>query len=257
MITKEQQERFLAACRKTMKSSGGKKGIGTLGERTLHAAIKAYLEPEETRHEVPVGPFVADIRKEDGIVEIQTRDFNKLRKKLDYFLELGPVTVIYPVPMRKWLSWIEEDGTVIPPRKSPKQAGPQEIFRELYRIKSFLKEDGLRFCILLLELEEYRLKNGWGNGGKRGSTRFDRMPVALLDEVWITGPEDYGKLIPETLGDSFTAKEFSKAARISEGMGTLSMNVLHFVGAAERVGKKGNAYLYRRRAAAFQDQMKK
>ncbi len=246
MIEREKQERFLAACRKVMENSGRKKGIGTLGERTLHAVIKEYLEPEEGKQEIPVGPFVADIQKEDGILEIQTRDFNKLRRKLELFLEQGPVTVVYPVPMRKWLCWIEEDGTVIPPRKSPKQAGPQEIFRELYRIKPFLRNDRLRFCILLLELEEYRLKNGWGNGGKRGSARFDRMPVALLDEVWITGAEDYGKLIPETLGESFTAKEFSKAARLSERMGTLSMNVLHFVGAAERVGKKGNAYLYRR-----------
>lgn len=81
----------------------GMGGIGTLGERTLHMVLKRYFEPDESLHEIRVGGFVADIVRPNGIIEIQTRDFSKLRRKLAAFLELGPVTVVYPVPWAGWL----------------------------------------------------------------------------------------------------------------------------------------------------------
>ena len=72
------------------------------------------------------------------------------------------------MPARKWLIWIEEDGTDCPRRKSPKSASACEILPELYKLKPLLSAPNLRLCIVMLELEEYRLKNGWGNEGKRG-----------------------------------------------------------------------------------------
>ncbi len=238
--------RFLEACRRSMAELPERKGVGTLGERTLHAVLKDYFEPNRENQEIKVGPYVADIYGSQGIIEIQTRDFNKLRKKLELFLQVAPVTVVYPVAARKWLIWLEEDGAASTRRKSPKNAGPWEVLRELYRIKPFLKAPALRFCVVGLELEEYRLKNGWGNGGKRGSTRFDRIPVSLLEEVWLECPEDYQRLIPKGLSEVFTAKEFSKAASLSSAGGTVAMNVLFETGAVCRVGKQGNSYLYKR-----------
>lgn len=237
---------FLVACQKSLGELPEQKGVGTLGERTLHAVLKDYFEPNRENQEIRVGPYVADIYGAQGIIEIQTRDFNKLRKKLQFFLQVAPVTVVYPVAARKWLIWLEEDGTAAPRRKSPKNAGPWEVLRELYRIKPFLKSAALRFCVVGLELEEYRLKNGWGNGGKRGSTRFDRIPVSLVEEVWLEYPEDYQRLIPEGLSEPFTAKEFSRAGSLSSSVGTVAMNVLFEMGAVRRVGKRGNSYLYER-----------
>ena len=45
-------------------------GIGTLGEKTLHRVLKAYFQPDPSKCEVRVGPYVADALTESGIVEI-------------------------------------------------------------------------------------------------------------------------------------------------------------------------------------------
>ena len=63
-------------------------GIGTLGEKVLHAIIKSYYEPDEEFQEVSVNSFVADIKRGDEIVEIQTTSFNLLNKKLEKYLVL-------------------------------------------------------------------------------------------------------------------------------------------------------------------------
>ena len=62
-------------------------------------------------------------RGEDGeIIEIQTRQFNRMRGKLQAFLPLYPVTIVYPIPYEKWLIWIDEDsGELSKKRKSPKR----------------------------------------------------------------------------------------------------------------------------------------
>lgn len=238
--------RFLHACQFVMDSGKNQRGIGTLGEKTLHAVLKLYFEPDEAKHEISVGRYVTDIYNENGFIEIQTRQFYRLREKLSTFLEQAPVTVVYPVPALKWLSWIDENGEVSPKRKSPKQARACEILPELYKIKAFLGHKNLHFCIVILEVEEYRLKNGWGNDGKRGSTRFDRLPVTLLDEIWLNEPNDYGQLIPEILNENFTVKEFAKAAKLSPSKANSAVNVLLSVGALKRVGKIKNAFVYSR-----------
>ena len=177
------QARFQEACRKALAQKPLPQGIGTLGEKTLHRVLKAYFQPDPSKCEVRVGPYVADALTESGIVEIQTRSFYKLRPKLKAFLEQAPVTVGYPVPAVKWLIWISEGGEPTPRRKSPAKPTAGQALFELSSLGELLFQPGLQVCVLLLEVEEYRLLNGWGNGGKRGSTRFDRIPLALLDEA--------------------------------------------------------------------------
>lgn len=235
---------FLLACQSVMAEGRDNRGIGTLGEKTLHAVLKRYFDQDAAHHEIPFGPYIADIRNDEGFIEIQTGGFNRLRGKLALFLKEAPLTVVYPVPAIKWLSWIAEDGTISPKRKSPKRATACEILPELYKIKPYLTEKELHFCVMLLEVEEYRLKNGWSEDGKRGSTRFERLPVALLGEVWLNTSAGYSALIPAPLPEPFTVKDFSKASKLSVRKSAVGVNVLTAVGALERVGKLKNAYLY-------------
>ncbi len=237
---------FQRACGAVMAGEGRQAGVGTLGEKTLHAVLKTYFDPDPAHHEISVGPYVADIYNESGFYEIQTAVFHRLREKLELFLPQAPVTVVYPVPALKWMIWLDEDGQASPRRKSPKRAGSWEVLPELYALKPFLGREGLRFCIVLLEVEEYRLKNGWSDDGKRGSTRFERMPIDLLDEIWLREPADYGALVPEALPETFTSREYGKAAKLSSKKAGVAVNVLFAAKALDRIGKKGNSYLYRR-----------
>ena len=60
--------------------------------------MKNYYAPDTDMHEIPIENFVADIYTGQEIIEIQTRAFNKMRRKLDAFLPLYPVTIVYPIP---------------------------------------------------------------------------------------------------------------------------------------------------------------
>jgi len=43
----------------------------------------------------------------------------------------------------------------------------------------FLKDPNIRFKFVLVNMEEYRLLNGWSRDKKKGSTRYDRIPTDL------------------------------------------------------------------------------
>ena len=69
-------------------------GVGTLSEKSVHAVLKHALEQYADSREVRLGDYVADIVGEHGVIEIQTKDFKGMRKKLTAFLPLCPVTSI-------------------------------------------------------------------------------------------------------------------------------------------------------------------
>ena len=85
------KERFCEACHALCGSVSSRNVIGVLSEKTLHSLIKRFIEPNDALQEVKVGDYYADIKNEDGIFEIQTRSFNKLRAKLTSYLETEKV----------------------------------------------------------------------------------------------------------------------------------------------------------------------
>lgn len=223
-----------------------RQGIGTLSEKTVHAILKLYYAPDVDMHEVPIESFVADIYTGKEIVEIQTRQFNRMREKLTAFLKEYPVTIVYPIPREKWLIWIdEESGELSKPHKSPVKGNAYHAFKELYKIKMFLKEPNLHLKFVLLDMEEYRLLNGWSRDKKKGSCRYDRIPSRLVAEVAVDGPRDYMQFIPYELEEPFTSDQFAKAAHIRRPLAQTVLNILTYVDCVERVGKEGNSILYR------------
>ncbi|MCM1541146.1 MAG: hypothetical protein NC121_07785 [Blautia sp.] len=239
------KEAFENAKKKIVGVDRQRLGIGTLSEKTVHAILKNYYEPDEDRQEIPIENFVADIYADGEIIEIQTRQFNKMREKLKYFLPLYPVTIVYPIPREKWIIWIdEESGELSQRRKSPVKGNPYFVFPELYKIKPFLKEPNLHLKLALMDVEEYKLLNGWSRDKKKGSTRYDRIPMELVEEVEINCPKDYMQFVPYELEDEFTSKEFAKAAHISVSLAQTVLNILYHVEVVTRVGKRGSQYLY-------------
>jgi hypothetical protein len=242
-----EQDRFKEVTKECVTSERAKNGIGTLGEKSLHAILKNYYEPDKLNQEIRMNGYVADIVNENGIIEIQTRSFDKLRKKLEVFLEIKPVTIVYPVPYIKWLKWIDEEtGEVKNPRKSPRKGNPYVIFPELYKIKNYLTHPNLNLCIVLLNMEELKLLNGWSKDKKRGAKKVDRIPTEIVDEIYVTTNDEYQKLIPYTLKEQFTSKDYKAEAKISLSASQTALNVLYSVGAVKRVGKTGNSYIYER-----------
>jgi hypothetical protein len=238
--------KFLEACA-AADNGPGMNGIGTLAQKTLHAVLKLYFEPDISRHEVKIAGSIADIVSGSDIIEIQTGNFDKLRPKLDKFLPEHRVTIVYPAPHTRWLCWVNpETGEVTKKTKSPKTGGISAVFCELYRILPYLLARNLRLCIVLVDLVEYRNLDGWSRDKKKGGSKNERIPVDLYDEIYIDSPMDYMKLVPEALGDSFTAKEFAKAAGLSPRDINCAIQTLLYIGVIRRAGYQGNSYLYER-----------
>ncbi len=223
--------------------------IGTLREKRLHAAIKAYLCPDTTCHERPVEDglakatdapssvdrkrrlMIADILTDGTIFEVQTGGFAPLKDKVAWYLTHTPycVTVVHPIPAVRYLSWIDPaDGTVISRRRSPKRGRVRDVARELYYLSDCIGNPRVSVRLLLLELEEYRLADGWSHDGKRGSNRYERFPTALLGDVTLTTPADYAAFfLPDAWTNSvrdtpFTAADYARATGI-RGRATYGM----------------------------------
>jgi hypothetical protein len=221
--------------------------IGTYKERTLHAALKCYYEPDRTRHEQPLMGYIADIINEDGVTEIQTRGFYSMKKKLETFLPELTVTIVYPAVRQKWLVWINPDtGETTSKRRSPKIGTPYIVFNELYYIRSLLIHPNLRLKVVMVDVEEYRRLDGWSNDKKRGSTRNERIPVGMGDEIAVNNISDYIKLIPDVLPDSFNTAGYAKSAGINKASAQNALNVLNLVGAVNRSGRDKKGYIYMR-----------
>ena len=245
--------KFREACKSVINVEREQNGIGTLGEKTLHAVLKQYYESDKANHETKIGSFVADIVTDNGIIEIQTRAFDKLRKKLAQFLEIAPVTVVYPIPKTKWLLWIDEQnasgggvGETTKKRKSPRQGKIFDIIPELYKIKSLIDHDNFRLCIVFIDMEEYRYLNGWSKDKKKGSTRCDRIPIDIAEEIYINNTSDYMKFVPDELPDGFTSQDYKNAAHTNLRTAQTALNILNHIGVVRRTEKQGNLYVYER-----------
>ena len=239
------KERFSEACRAFFAEVPSRKKIGVLSEKTLHSVIKRFIEPNEALQEVKVGGYYADIKNDDGIFEVQTRSFNKLRAKLMSYLETERVTIVYPIPATKRLIWIDaQSGELTAPRKSPKRGSYFDAISELYKLDMLIANDTLRVLLLLIDMDEYRYLNGWSADGKKGSTRHERYPIALFDSLLLATKEDYEGLLPSDLCSPFTSKEFASAARIRTRIAQTVLTVLLKRGAVQCVGKSGRLNLY-------------
>ena len=80
VLTGIDKERFARALRDAGERQA--EGIGMLGEKLLHAALKNYFSGENDLQEQKVGRYVADIYGPEGIIEIQTGGFYPLQKKI-------------------------------------------------------------------------------------------------------------------------------------------------------------------------------
>ena len=97
--------------------------FSTLSERTLHRAVKDYLEPDRQYQEVPVAGFVADIFRGGQLLEVQTGSVTPLVKKLLRLPKEYPVTIVLPIVREKTLVTLSEEGELLSRRRSPKKGG--------------------------------------------------------------------------------------------------------------------------------------
>ncbi len=247
MISENDKLRFEECRRNATLNPARRDGIGRLGERTLHQILKYYFEPDDTFHEIKVGRYVADICRDGSITEIQTRAFRSLRGKLKAYRDKYNVNVVFPIAMKKHLSWVSpETGEIISRRKSPKKGQPWDILYELYSLRPDMPLGGVKFTLVLCEMEDFKLLNGYGEDKKKRAPRFERIPTALCDIVTLESLADYAMLVPSSLGEHFTAAEFAKAAKMTRRTAGRAIQTLVTLGVISHIGTEKRTYIYGR-----------
>ncbi len=239
------QARFKEIIDLELNSKNEKKSIGVLSEKTLHRIIKDLYCPSKNNQEIKIGSYFVDALIDNTIIEVQTKQFNRLREKLEYLLSLQKykINVIYPMFSSKIIYWInQETGEISGGNKSPKKFKVPEVFYELYKIKPYLKD--INVTLLLFDIKEYRNLNDYSNDKKRGSSCFDRIPYNLSQIISLNNNADYKSLLPSDLNKPFTSKEISSKMKTQIRYVNLMLNVLTSLNVINVVGKDGKKYLY-------------
>lgn len=244
---------FARICKDLAASEGNyspRAAIGTYGEKRMHVALKRYATTDESRYEVGVGQYIADVCEHDRITEIQTGGFYPLREKIAFYLTETNyhVTILHPVIVKRTRVWVDpETGEVLSHYRSPRAERVQDALRELFWLSPHLTHPRLAVCLMLVEAEEIRLQDGKRSAdGRRGSHRQEMIPQALIDEVVLDEREDYRRFLPEKLSQSFTAAEYGKAMGLRGKAIYAALAVLTAVGLIEKGEKVGRAYCYRK-----------
>jgi hypothetical protein len=221
-------------------------GIGTLGESSLHAALKAWYAQPGDRLEVDVDGYVADIVRGDLLIEIQTGNFTKLKGKLTRLVDEHKVRLVYPVAAQKWIVRVDTDGQLISRRKSPRRGRVEDLFAELVRIPTLLAEPTFSVEVALVHAEQVLRDDGLGSWRRKGWSVADQRLIEVEGARQFDSPEDLAALLPDALPDPFTNRELADALKIRINLAQKMTYCLRKMKVIAIVDKRGNALLYER-----------
>jgi hypothetical protein len=248
----------------TVKSDGSYEydGIGRLGEKQMHAAIKRFICPDESCHEILIDGsslcivrdenannkkrrFVADVLVGNTITEIQTGSFAPLRDKIKWILENTDynIILIHPVAQTKWVNIIDgKSGEISKRYRSPKREGLNSVAGELYYIREFISSPRFSLVLLMMEAEQY--KRELGAGRRKRYEKYELIPVNLLSAHVFKGIDSYRCFIPDGLEERFTVKQFSALSKIRGRDAYSTVHTLCELGLMREDGKIGRAAAY-------------
>ncbi len=151
--------------------------IGLLNEKALHAALKEWYAHPGDQIEVKVDGYFIDIvqgshrihepqgvygsngvqNSQPGLlVEIQTRNFSAIKRKLTDLTARHCLRLVHPIAQEKWIvKRPKRKGDRMTRRKSPKRGQTVDIFRELV------------YCPRTDELPKF-LFGSFADSGRRG-----------------------------------------------------------------------------------------
>ena len=220
--------------------------IGELRERSLHAGLKSWYALPRDRIEVPVGGYVIDLVRRGTLIEIQTRGFAKLKRKLTSLMDAHRVRLVFPIAQRKWIVTTDPRGRVLRRRLSPKRGSYRDLFAELVRIPHLMANPGFTLEVLLVEVEEVRCADGRGSWRRKGVSVLDTRLLEVLDRRRFRTPADLARLLPPHLQEPFTNRSLAAAAGMSAVAAGEMTYALRHMGALAVVGRSSRAYQFAR-----------
>ena len=221
------------------------KSIGTLQENALHASLKTWYARPGDQVEAQVDGYWVDIVRGEQLLEIQTGNFSALRRKLEHFLPLRPLRVVYPLPCEKWIVRVGRSGETLARRKSPRRGQMLDIFDELAYLTAFLHQPHFSFEVLSIQQEDIWFDDGKGSWRRKGVSVIDRRLAAVLRSDVFLAPADYRPLLPAIAKEPFTVRDLARVVGAPYRRCASMAYCLRELGLIERTGKRGHSFLYR------------
>jgi hypothetical protein len=222
--------------------------IGTLNEKPLHAALKYWYAQPGDEIEVKVDGYFIDIIQEGVLVEIQTRNFSAIKRKVTKLVQKYPLRLVYPIAQEKWIVKLPKEGHGKPTRrKSPKRGKVIDMFAELVSFPALMNHPNFSLEVLLIQEEEVRRHVKSSNWRRRGWRTEERRLLAVIKQYIFEAPADLWQLLPSNLPNEFTTSDLVSAMGVNRRGAQQLAYCLRKMNAIEQIGKRGRSNLYTKR----------
>lgn len=219
-------------------------------ETSLHQQLKAHYAGDDGEVEIKLGRYRIDAVQGDLLIEIQHSGLAAIRDKIRTLLKKHRVLVVKPIVATKRI--VKRDklgGKVVSSRRSPKRGTPLDVFGELLHFTRVFPHRRLTIETPLVTIEEHR-RPGHGKRRRWRKNDFvvdDQVLVEVGEAPRYQSPADLLRLLPAGLPSPFDTGELAAALKVDRWVAQRIAYVLRETGAAEAVGKRGNAIVYKLR----------
>jgi hypothetical protein len=219
--------------------------IGTLNENPLHASLKQWHARPGDLTEADVDGFTVDIVRGDLLIEIQTGNLSRIKRKLTELLERHPVQLVYPIARDTWIVRESSDGRrIIGRRKSPRHGGIEHLFEEFVSVAHLLAHPNFSLQVLLIQEEQVRRLDGNRNWRREGWRIHERRLLRVLNQRLFETPQDMLAFIPPRLSGPFTTADLAESTGHSVWLAQKMAYCLRIMAAVKVAGKRGRFILY-------------
>jgi hypothetical protein len=225
--------------------------IGNLRETSLHAALKMWYARPGDEMEAQVAGYFVDLRRGDTLIEIQTRNFSALRRKLACLMDSYSVRLLHPIAQEKYIVRQSGTGQTLSRRKSPKRGLAVMLFDELVSLPELAAHPRFSLEVLLTREEEISREGRGGSWRRRGWKIVDRRLLGVLGRVNFNAPGDYAAFLPADLPAAFTSRDLAEQGGYPLYLAQKMTYCLRRMGVLEAAGKRRNAALYSAGATAL------
>lgn len=180
------------------------------------------------------------------MIEVQTRGFSSIRRKVSTLLELGHrLLIVHPVAVDRRIVKVDPDGTIVGRRRSPRHGTVIDVFAELVSFPALMTHPRLELDVLLTVEEEYRTQSPGRNWRRNGWSVVERRLVEVVGSVFLRNAEDLMGLIPDGLPETFTTADLAESLGRPRRAAQQMAYCLRHAGVIEEVGKRGTSVEFR------------
>jgi hypothetical protein len=214
-------------------------------ESSLHLQLKEYYHQPGDKIEYHVDKFIIDIVRKNYLIEVQTKNFSAIKKKLETLIRDYKVLLVFPIIQDKWILKFDLNNKKIIKRTlSPKHCNYYAIFEELIRIPDLICEPNLMIEALIIQANEIWVNDDRGSWKRRGWSIKDRNLIRILDQKLFSSPEHFLALLPSDLETPFTNNDLSKSIIISQRLASMMTYCLRKMNLLKIVGKKNRSNVF-------------